>query len=134
MNMQDLFDAISESGRLERGRYQMTLGRAIKELGALNKSSEIVFDNGTYPGTADSYRGYYSDLSIAPTGERKTVSDLLDTMKAALGATFMGYKGGDFTMKEDTPLWTALYGQTGPAIMEFVSIDGKITIKTKDID
>lgn len=31
---------------------------------------------------------------------------------------FTGYKGGDFTMTGDTPLWRASYGDTGEAIMD----------------
>lgn len=132
--MQDFFDAISESARLERGKYQMTLGNAIKLLASFDQESEIIFDYGQYPGSAYSYRGYYSDLSIEPSHEKKIIKDFFDTLKESVGKTFIGYKGGEFIMKDDTPLWTAEYGTTGKAIMDFIDIDGKVIIKTKEID
>lgn len=62
-------------------------------------------------GTFDSYRGYYEDLALDPAGEVLTVGELLHSVLDADGATFQGYKGGDFHMSMSSSLWIASYGQ-----------------------
>lgn len=59
-----------------------------------------------------SYRGYYEQLAFAPCEDR-CVGDLLASAREALGKTFTGYKGGEYTMSEKTPCWIAAYGDTG---------------------
>lgn len=39
-----------------------------------------------------------------------TVSELSDALKLAVGETFEGYKGGQYTMTWNTPLWVSEYG------------------------
>ena len=62
-----------------------------------------------------SYRGYYEDLAFEPA-ENVTVGEMLKCAKEALGQTFSGYKGGDYTMKKYTTVWLANYGDTGEGI------------------
>ena len=86
-----------------------------------------------------SYRGYYSDLAFAPrpgvkimvpigvsvpradpipqqgtiariTDSGSSVFQVRERCRLAYGETFEGYKGGGFTMSDDTPLWIAEYG------------------------
>ena len=59
----------------------------------------------------ESYRGYYSDLSLNIEGgdEVTTVGKLLDDLNSADGDTFTGYKGGDFTMDSSTLMWADFY-------------------------
>lgn len=133
MDIQKLMDAIGEAGRLERGNYHLTLGEAIDKLSALEGDMPIVFDNGSAPGEVDSYRGYYSDLAFEPTDQDRTVAQVLADLKAANGATFTGYKGGEFGMSERTPLWMAPYGCCGPAVMGLTVIDGRCVLATKEI-
>jgi len=59
-----------------------------------------------------SYRGYYEQLAFAPA-DHVRVGEMLASAKEALGATYGGYKGGDFTMTEYTECWLAKYGDTG---------------------
>lgn len=59
-----------------------------------------------------SYRGYYEELAVEPT-ESCTVADLLQEMRGALGTTYQGWKGGDFTMDESTTVYVAHEGSTG---------------------
>ena len=42
-----------------------------------------------------------------------SLADLIKQLKEAVGKVYTGYKGGDYTMTEDTPLWVANYGETG---------------------
>jgi hypothetical protein len=53
---------------------------------------------------AQSYRGYYHDLAFEIAHD-VTVTAMLDTARQALGATFQGWKGGDYTMGEYTQVW-----------------------------
>lgn len=73
-------------------------------------------------GEAESYRGYYADLAFTPKRNAR-IGDMLDIARAALGATFHGYKGGDYRMGEWTQCWIAQYGATssdaiGPLLLE----------------
>lgn len=63
-------------------------------------------------GSPHSYRGYYFDLAFEPA-ENVTVASMLTHAKSALGATFTGYKGGEYTMGEYTDCYIAGYGESG---------------------
>lgn len=62
-----------------------------------------------------SYRGVYAELAFAPVNDT-TVGEMLAHAKSALGQTFEGYKGGDFTMHEWTKCNIANYGECGEEI------------------
>lgn len=64
---------------------------------------------------AHSYRGYYEQLAFEPAKDVR-VSDMLATAQSALGATFDGWKGGEYTMDEYTEVWLAYVGTTGETI------------------
>lgn len=61
-------------------------------------------------GNPHSYRGYYEQLAFEPQRDR-TVGDMLADAQSALGATYQGWKGGDFTMTESTDVWLSLRGE-----------------------
>jgi len=63
-------------------------------------------------GEPDSYRGYYYEIAFAPK-ENTTIGEMLKNAESALGATFQGYKGGDFKMGPYTPCHLAEYGVCG---------------------
>lgn len=48
----------------------------------------------------------------------------LQMLKGAVGKTFMGYKGGDFVMSRQTPVWVANYGDAGHTAVIGVVDDG----------
>lgn len=62
-----------------------------------------------------SYRGYYMDLAFEPAAN-VTVAAMLADARSALGATYQGYKGGDFTMDAYTDCWLAEEGSTGETL------------------
>lgn len=62
-----------------------------------------------------SYRGIYRELAFEPT-INIAVSDMLKAAKSAMGETYTGYKGGDFTMNEYTNVHLAEYGNCGEEI------------------
>jgi len=62
-----------------------------------------------------SYRGYYDELAFEPA-ESITVGAMLKAAMSAAGATFQGYKGGDFRMNAKTRVWLAEWGNVGEEI------------------
>jgi hypothetical protein len=132
MDLQKLVDAISATGRKERGRYHLTLGKAIALLEEIDSTTPMADPIGE----VESYRGYYSDLSFdVMSAAPKTAGQVLADLRAALGATFEGYKGGDFVMDSDTPLWVSAYGSaSGDAVMDFTVSDGRVHVVVRNID
>lgn len=59
-----------------------------------------------------SYRGDYMNLAFEPVRNIK-VGDVLNACRFALGHTFEGWKGGDYTMKEHTDCWISRVGESG---------------------
>ena len=59
-----------------------------------------------------SYRGYYDQLAFEPV-EDITVGEMLEAAKEALGSTYTGWKGGEYTMSEYTDCHLANRGNTG---------------------
>lgn len=89
----------------------MSLGELIAALSRLDPELVVPFGFGN----PHSYRGYYDELAFEPR-ENVKVGDMLADARSALGATFQGYKGGDFTMTEYTPCWLAEWGSTGETL------------------
>lgn len=137
MDLQALMDAMNAVAARERGKYQMTLGGLVGALAAADPAMRVVYDmpGARHPSAPVSYRGYYSDLSFPPSHDPITVTDLLVNARDALGATFEGYKGGDFTMTAETPLWAADYDiASGVAIMGAHVIGDNLVLITKLVD
>lgn len=134
MDIQKLFDIVGDASRLTRSHYHLTLGSAIKWLSDAPPDAPVLFDTGEVPGRPQSYRGHYSDLSLVPDGDLDTVGKLLAALTKANGDTFIGYKGGNFLMGDDTPLWVANYGCTGRAIIGAHMAESTAVLITKEID
>ncbi len=133
-DMQKIFDMMSDASRRTRSEYHLTLKDAISYIAVLPDDMPVVFDwREVVPSGVDSYRGYYADLAIDYDAGTATAEYVLKMLKSALGKPFTGYKGGDYEMGEDTPLWASIYGDTGRAITDIRVIDGKITFITKDV-
>jgi hypothetical protein len=66
-----------------------------------------------------SWRGVYAELAFEPTEGPVTVGEMLATAESALGQTYEGWKGGDFTMNGHTDVHIDYEGQYGGAdVME----------------
>jgi hypothetical protein len=104
----------------------MTLGGLIKKLESFPHDKKI--QGLTEP---HSYRGYYSDLAFEPSGDPVLVGDLLQECKSAMGKVFEGYKGGDYMMGENTPVWVASYGCCG---LKLIDIDENCDLVTREDD
>lgn len=120
---------------------QLSLGEIIKRIencGSISKNNEpktVCFDFGSaIPTTLDSWRGDYSELALGYklTGYDNdenhlaeiTVKDLLAELKSAIGKTFNGWKGGEYEMNENTPVWVANPGNGGNTIITNAIDDG----------
>jgi len=71
-----------------------------------------------------SFRGDYADLAFEPV-ENINVGAMLAAARSALGATFEGWKGGDYTMRTHTDCWISLRGEDsdnkiGPLLLELL--------------
>lgn len=107
INLQALMDGMSAQWQKERAEHQLTLGNLIDELQAMPQDAMVV--NLCEP---HSYRGYYSDLAFELGEGKRSAKELLDICKTAMGEVFIGYKGGDFVMGRNTPLWVSSYGNS----------------------
>jgi hypothetical protein len=91
------------------------LGELITLLKHRPHDDQVVFDFGGFiPRDAASYRGYYEQLAIGYDEnweQPMTVADLLVLLRGTIGATFSGYKGGDYVMSASTPVWASKWGQ-----------------------
>lgn len=138
MDIQKLFDAISAASRDTRKEYHLTLGSLIEALEAAPADAVVCFSDQpeASPCEPHSYRGYYADLAFEHGPIRK-VAEVLAEARGALGESFEGYKGGDFTMGEDTPLWRSSYGHNSGVALIAASLDAagrRLVIATKQID
>lgn len=73
-------------------------------------------------GNPHSYRGYYDQLAFEPV-ENTTVGEMLFAAKSAMGTTYQGWKGGDFTMGEWTPCWLAWEGRTSDERLSRIAVE-----------
>ena len=137
MDLQKLVDTMNEQGKQTRAEYHLTLGKLITKLEAAKPDLLVECSNGQTPGDLSSYRGYYSDLAFEPDDmikKQTTVGAVLAVCKEVLGTTLVGYKGGDFVMGEDTPLWLSPWGHcTDIAIMGTVESSEKLVLVVKKL-
>lgn len=118
MDYQNMFDNAVEAKRANdmKTSEQLMLGEMILALMTVqNKGLPVVFDDGVWwPVDLDSWRGSYRELALSYTKEEEkwSVACVLKTLQDAVGETFQGYKGGDFLMGKNTPVWVATYGNS----------------------
>lgn len=121
---------------------QLTLGIMIQKLEPIvEKQKErkdeatVFYDFGNlFPTEIDSWRGSYAELALNYTESGESpmkVSAFLSLLKESVGKTFQGYKGGDFTMSNDTPVWVANYGRSGnTAVIDIVDDGYQVIVMT----
>jgi len=62
-----------------------------------------------------SYRGDYMELAFEPA-QNVRVGDMLGDAREALGSTYEGWKGGNYTMDEYSDCWLANEGDCGETL------------------
>ncbi len=126
MSLQKIIDDASAQWQRDRAEQQMTLGGLITDLEKLPDGATV--EN---IGSPDSYRGYYCDLAFEKGEGERLAAELLAECRAAVGKVFHGYKGGEYTMSETTPIWIADYGCCGEKIMA-INDDGTFATEEDD--
>jgi len=144
MDLQEIVNNKLKADRAEsmKTSEQLTLGELILLFESLpNKEDPVNFDFGNfYPTYLHSWRGSYAELAFGFEDEQgkdnPPVEEILKQLKSALGKTFEGYKGGDFTMGKTTPIWVANYGKSNcTAVVGVRRLDyGWVIIDTKYIE
>lgn len=115
---------------------QITLGELIRLLEARPDGQGVCFDFGALePTGVASYRGYYAELAIGFGEHGLSLPKFIEELRAAVGTTFEGYKGGDYVMRETTPLWVANYGRSAStAVVGLCDCSFWTIIETKWVD
>lgn len=98
----------------------MRLGALIRALEAMPRDAVVPFGFSR----PNSYRGYYDQVAFAPA-ENVTVGSMLAHARSAIGPTFTGWKGGDYTYDEWTDCWIAEPGDAtgdgmGPTLLRYM--------------
>ena len=133
--MQKMMDTISKSAEEDRSRYHLTIGELIKVLEDSTPDTLVKFDKGGSPTSPHSYRGYYSDLAFETQKKPIRATVLLGILKdSVLDKTFEGYKGGDYVMSADKPIWKAEYGDCGPAVLDIRRENNALVLITKEME
>jgi hypothetical protein len=111
-----------------RSRHNtMTLGEMIDILSLANPEAEVSYDfPDQYPTRVDSWRGVYAQLALGHGSKPIAVSDMLADLNAAVGATFTGWKGGEYEMDRETPVHVANPGQSGQTRIHSIDISRAI--------
>jgi len=122
-HLQALFDGISAEAQRERASSQMTLGKLIERIESLPDHTMLEMS------CPHSYRGYYQDLAFERPNHPLSKREVLALCKGAMGEVFHGYKGGEYQMGRNTPVWIAAHGCCG---MKLVGIKGDGTLQLRD--
>lgn len=134
-DFQSLSKLISEARKMSAGN--LTIGQMLNKLNAFDDDVRFTFTNGKYfDGTYDSYRGYYEDLYIGYSDDDKGfnyVGKLKQVLNKALDDGEMyGYKGGEYSINNDTLVWLAQYGCTGEMVVDIQKLGEEIYIIVKE--
>jgi hypothetical protein len=115
----------------------ITLGELI-DLLAARPTQDLVTIGETHTTAlaVSSYRGYYDHLALEPVeGRDQTVGVLLAVLRAAVGTIYEGYKGGEFRMSRETPVWVSPWGySTATAVTGIEAREGHTIITTAQCD
>jgi len=124
----------------------LTLGELISKLekttDKTSKNKGVYFDFcHTVPIGIGSYRGYYDQLAIEWGGGNNrgvegelNLLEFIKLLKETEGKTFEGYKGGQFKMGLETPVWVANYSCVGDtAIIKVKDFKWCTILKTTQI-
>ena len=122
---------------------QLTLGSLIEKVSKIKQRGYKCYDGSEpnvyydfgylFPNSIDSWRGIYKELALnyKTDGSPLPLSKFLSLLESSVGKTFYGYKGGEYTMDEDTPVWVANYGEAGnTAVLDVIDNDYQVIVVT----
>ena len=140
---------------------QLLLGEIILKLEQVsNKDLPLFIDiREVRPRSIESWRGRYAELAITTESdgsyqteeveqkfddgdifykhksfgkENPSVAEFIEILKEAQGKTFTGYKGDDFLMSKNTPVWLAEYGESSFKINDKNDYEGVYFIDVRE--
>lgn len=86
------------------------------------------------PGEPHTYRGYYEDITFVPSTTPITIAEFIAVLDGVIGQEFVGWKGGDYRMDENTSVWAAAEGVGGNMITDAELRDGVVVLLTMEDD
>ncbi len=118
--------------------------QALKEIAQRPAPTYVRSGRGVYidwncmvPRGFSSYRGSYDHLAICFETEHAgpSLADFLRDLEGQVGAIHEGWKGGQYTMREDTPVWVANPGTSNGWGVSAVWDEGYAAVlKTKNFE
>ena len=138
MDLQAMMEGAMAKRRTEvlKSSPQILLGELILKLESVpDKTLGVVYDfDSMCPGTINSWRGSYDELALSfdhPEGLPPSVNCLLKELRGAIGKTYTGYKGGEYLMGKNIPVWVDNYGESGDkGILDVLPEDSQVILKT----
>lgn len=160
MDMQKFIDSMNEQSMNQRSGYHLTYGELIKAL--KDAPADAIFDErvkgiGSWRGsyieialfTDDNgyhaereefngdYKSEYSDWKsknvLSDEELPKTAGALAALLDSLIGLDFVGYKGGNFKISVNKPLWLNRDSGSGESVA-ILGIDTNLKLITKEID
>ena len=120
MDLQAFIDGFNRGTQKARAESkQMTLREMINRLEELSDNTQVECLEKPH-----SYRGYYADLCLERGEGTMRARLLADRLTSCLGKSYTGYKGGEFVMNEDTPVWIGKWGAYGGQKIIGIDADG----------
>lgn len=116
------------------GGSTLKLGEIIQFLTQCNPEHTVCFDFCRMGlGFLNSSRGSYNELAMGfLVGSQRSVKNVLTECIACVDTTFTGYKGGEYRMGLETPVWVDNWGDwTATAIEGIVDTDFEIIFLTE---
>jgi len=95
----------------------MNLGQLIDALKAVPDKSRTVPKGFKNP---HSWRGIYAELAFEPA-DNVTIEAMLKDAESAIGPTFQGWKGGDYTYDRETPVHISKEGESYDYLGDYVA-------------
>lgn len=112
---------------------QMDLGNLSAELSIVPSDTPVRTEDGFGLEGPHSYRGYYDQAAIEPTTQGLNAGELEKVIDDFIGTTVEGWKGGDFYMDVDTPVWISHEGSASQqALVGTEMRDGVLVLITED--
>lgn len=130
--------SLAESDQLTLGELILKIKPIVIKQAAIieiyKHEAQVVYDfEHLFPTAIDSWRGSYSELALdfKAEGESMKITDFLAMLESTVGKEFTGYKGGEFIMSRQTPVWVANYGNSGnTAVIDVVDNEYEVILIT----
>ena len=135
-------ESFSKSDQLSLGEMILKLEPIVAKqpeiIEKYNSEAKVQYDfEYLYPTEIDSWRGIYAELALNfvsdhySENKQLTVTEFYNLLKSAIGKVFVGYKGGEFIMNKNTPVWVANYGHSGnTAVIDIIDNEYAVIIIT----